>query len=405
MAEFRSFRGVRYDLDRADLADVTAPPYDVIGADDRAALIDRHPDNVVRIDLPGGGDTPDPYRTAASLLDEWRREGILVTDPDESLYVYRMDHVDETGTSRHTTGVFGALTLAAPGQAADGATPILPHEYTTPKAKSDRLDLMRATAANLSAVWALSPASGLTEALDVGRPPMASWSDGHGVHHALWQVTDRESVDAICELISSHPVVIADGHHRYETALTYQAERHAAGDGPGAYDAALFFVVELSEDELDVLGIHRLLSGLPDDIDLLESFAPFFDITDAPPVDASTPAAMAERESLVLVGPGRAWFLEPRAELLATARPLDTSRLDVALAALPPHELVYQHGVDHVVDAVTTGRAQYGVLVRPVSVADIVEVAHGGERMPPKSTFFHPKPATGVVFRCFDRPT
>lgn len=402
MADFRPFRGVRYDLDRADLADVTAPPYDVINADDRAKLVRRHRDNVVRIDLPLEDNGDDPYATAATVFSTWRREGVLVTDPDESLYIYRMDHTDELGRARHTTGVFGALTLERPGVSEGGRTPILPHEHTTPKAKSDRLDLLRSTHANLSAVWALSPAVGLTKALDVGRPPMASWSDDHGVHHQVWHVADAESIATICGLISSEPVVIADGHHRFETSLAYRDERHAAGDGPGGYDATLFYVVELSEEELDVLGIHRLIAGLPDGFDLVAALEPFFDIEPAPPVDSSITVAMAERGSLVLVGPDAAWYLTPKPELLESARPLDTSRLDTALASLPHHDLVYQHGVEHITTAVAKGDAQYGVLVRPVSVADIIDVAHGGERMPPKSTFFHPKPATGVVFRTFD---
>lgn len=402
MPGFRPFRGVRYDLDRADLAEVSAPPYDVIDAPDRARLIARSPDNVVTIDLPVAVDGVDPYEAAAHRFDTWRHEGILVTDPEDSFYVYRMDHVDELGRPRHTTGVIGALTLAPPGTWVDGATPILPHERTTPKAKSDRLDLLRATHANLSAVWGLSPAAGLTAALEVGRPPLASWVDDHGVSHALWQIVDRDTIATISALVESEPLVIADGHHRFETSLAYRDERHAAGDGPGGYDATMVYVVELADEELDVLAIHRLLAGLPDDFDVLAALDPFFEIAPAPAVDLSITTAMAERGSLVLVAPDQAWYLTPRPELLAQARDLDTSRLDVALAAFPPHELVYQHGVDHITARLTDGEAQYGVLVRPVSVGDIVEIAHGGERMPPKSTFFHPKPATGVVFRPFD---
>jgi len=316
--------------------------------------------------------------------------------------VYRMDHVDERGRPRHTTGVIGALTLAPPGASVDGATPILPHEHTTPKAKSDRLDLLCATHANFSPVWGLSPADGLTAALELGRPPLASWIDDHGVSHAVWQVADRDTLATISALVESEPVVIADGHHRFETSLAYRDERHAAGDGPGGYDATMVYVVELAEEELDVGGIHRLLAGLPKDFDVLGALDPFFEIAPAPTVDTSITTAMAERGSLVLVAPGGAWFLTPRPVLQAQARDLDTSRLDAALATFPAHDLVYQHGVEHITARLARGEAQYGVLVRPVSVGDIVAVAHGGERMPPKSTFFRPKPATGVVLRPLD---
>jgi hypothetical protein len=111
---------------------------------------------------------------------------------------------------------------------------------------------------------------------------------------------------------------------------------------------------------------------------------------------------MVERDALTLVLPDAAWFLVPRATAMAGVRDLDTSRLDVALAALPPHDLVFQHGVDQVVDRVRRGEAQAGVLLRPATVGQIIEIAHGGERMPPKTTFFHPKPRTGVVFRLLD---
>jgi uncharacterized protein (DUF1015 family) len=400
---FEPFRGLRYNLDRVDLADVTAPPYDVIDRDERAELVARHPDNVVQVDLPvadddhdDGGD--DPYAAAAARLGAWRHQRILVHDPEPSFYVYRMDHTDEQGRHRHTTGVIGALTLSPPGGVVEGEQPILPHEHTTPKAKSDRLELTRATGCNLSPVWGLSPSSGLSELLDTGHPPLAAWHDEHGVGHAVWQLTEPARLAAISAAIASEPIVIADGHHRYETALTFQREqRETAGEGP--WDATLVYVVELAEHELTVLPIHRLLGGLPPAFDLPGAFDPFFELSPAGPLDAATVERMSVDGVLMLVTPDGAWSLRPRPKVLEAARDLDSSRLDVALAALPPHEVSFQHGVDHVVARIRAGDAQAGVLLRPATVAQIVEIARGGDRMPPKTTFFHPKPRTGVVFR------
>ena len=393
MPTFQPFPGIRYDLDRSDPAVVTAPPYDVIDADQRAALAASDPHNVVRIDMPIDGD--DPYAAAGAAFAAWQDDGVLVTD-DPSFYVYRMDTTDETGTTRHTTGVFGALELSRPGEGG-----ILPHEHTTPKAKSDRLNLLRGAVANLSAVWALSPAAGLTGLLETGEDPAASWTDDEGTTHSLWIVDDPDRMAKISETVSGHPVVIADGHHRFETSLAYRDERReAAGtDTAGAADAVLTYVVELAEEQLTVLPIHRLIAGLPDGFDLRAALADFFTVTPTGPVDAGILSSMTGQGFLVLVEAGRASILTPRPEAMAGLRDLDTVRLDAALTTLPAHELVFQHGIENVVRLVDQGDAQAGVLLRPATVKQITAIAHGGERMPPKTTFFHPKPRTGVVFR------
>jgi uncharacterized protein (DUF1015 family) len=193
--------------------------------------------------------------------------------------------------------------------------------------------------------------------------------------------------------------VVADGHHRYETSLAYKAEREASEGEAGDAGATLAFLVELVEDELTVHAIHRLLSGLPNGFDLAAALAPWFEDAGPPPTDQPITATMQGAGCLTLVLPDRELLLRPRPEALADARDLDASRLDVALDALPDHELRFQHGVDNVRAAVASGAAQAGVLLRPVTVAQIEATAHGGERMPPKSTFFHPKPKTGLVFR------
>src|SRR3954468_10921734 len=150
-----------------------------------------------------------------------------------------MTSKDESGTTHHTLGVIGALGLEPPGEG-----DVLPHEQTTPKAKSDRLNLLRSTHANLSAVWGLSPATGLSALVDTGEPPAASWTDDDGVTHSLWIVQDPALIEKISATVASAPVVIADGHHRFETSLAYRDERRATDGEGGGYDSVMTYVVE-----------------------------------------------------------------------------------------------------------------------------------------------------------------
>jgi uncharacterized protein (DUF1015 family) len=394
MPRFEPFRGIRYDTTSLDPAVVTAPPYDVISPSDRTSLVDRAPANVVRIDLPVEG--ADPYGDAAALFAAWRADGTLVDDPEPSFTVYRMEAPDEDGVIRRTTGVIGALELSRPGEGG-----ILPHEFTTPKAKSDRLDLLRSTRANLSAVWGLSPAAGLSALLHSDDAPLCRF-EADGVTHTVWRITDADQIARIRDAVASHPIVIADGHHRYETSLAFRDERRETDGSGGAADAVMCFVVELADDELGVDPIHRLLSGLPADLDIRDAFEPFFTIEPFEITGVATVPRMQVAGGLALVLADSTWLLTPRPESMVGVRDLDSSRLDQALATLPEHSLVFQHGVDNVLDAVARGDAQAGVLLRPVTIDQIIEIAHGGERMPPKSTFFAPKPRTGIVFRSID---
>jgi uncharacterized protein (DUF1015 family) len=393
VARFEPFAGIRYDLDRSDLAQVIAPPYDVIDADQRAELAGRDPHNAVRIDLPSETDGAGRYELASELLEGWQAEGVLVTDERPSFTIYRMTSTDDAGVERRTTGTIGALELSPPG------TDILPHEHTTPKAKSDRLDLLRACHANLSAIWGLSLAKGLTDLLPVDGPPLADLVDEDGVRHTIWRVDDPATCATISAAVAEQPIVVADGHHRYETSLAYKGEREASEGDAGLAGATMAYVVELVEDELTVHAIHRLVTGLPPGTDIVAALAPWFDAVGAPPTHQTVTTAMAESGCLTLVLPDREVLLRPRPDALADARDLDSSRLDVGLAALPDHQLSFQHGVDNIRAAVRSGAAQAGVLLRPATIAQIEATAHGGERMPPKTTFFHPKPKTGLVFR------
>lgn len=396
MPDFEPFTGIRYDTTSLDPARVTAPPYDVISPEQREALVDGSPCNVVRIDLPvvdPQDPTADPYEAAAAQFERWRLEGVLVEDAVPSFTIYRMTTVDDSGIEQHTTGVIGALRLSRPEEGE-----ILCHEYTTPKARSDRLDLLGATDANLSPIWGLSPAVGLTALLTVDDTPLIEF-DADGVRHSVWRVDDDVRVDAIRSAVRSAPVVIADGHHRYETSLAHRERVRGTDGGSTGAEAVMCFVVELAEDQLSVGPIHRLITGLDHDLDLLGALREFFEIEpiDLPAVGVI--GVLEEAGALAVLSPGGAHLLRPRMERFADTRDLDSSRLDRALEGLDGITVTYQHGVDNVRAAVAQGSADLGVLLRPVTVAQIVAIAHGGERMPPKSTFFWPKPRTGVVLR------
>ncbi|MCI3949834.1 MAG: hypothetical protein K0R11_1768, partial [Acidimicrobiales bacterium] len=217
MPRFEPFPGLRY-RDDVDLDAVTAPPYDVISPAARAELAGRTAYNVVHVDLPDEAEGAGRYTGAAERLAVWEAEGVLVRDAEPRLYVYRMGYRDRDGRPRQTTGVLGALGLVPP---ADG---VLPHERTTPKAKTDRLELLRATATNLSPIWGLSLAEGLAELCEPTGPPLGRATDEDGVHHRFWPVTSPALIEALTERVASAPVVIADGHHRWETSIAYRDE-------------------------------------------------------------------------------------------------------------------------------------------------------------------------------------
>jgi uncharacterized protein (DUF1015 family) len=302
-----------------------------------------------------------------------------------------------------TNGVIGALGIDD-----ESAASILLHEETLAKAKSDRLELLAATRANLSPVWGLSLTPGLTKALGLTGPPQAEAVDSGGVHHELWVIGDRDVIAAIQDSVSASAVVMADGHHRYETARTYRrqrlAQRGPGGSDPGA-DLVMALIVEMTEDQVEVGPIERALSGLPDGLDLVDACSSWFDLTRVGDFDVRTTAALGASGALALVMASGTWILSPKdGTPEAAGSPLDSSMVALVIAELPDHQLEYLNSWEDGINAIETGRAQAVVLLRPVTVSQIAEWAVTGHRMPPKTTYFHPKPATGMVFRTLDTP-
>ena len=392
MPRFEPFQALRYGSS-IKLNDVCSPPYDVLSDADRLALANKHENNIVHIDMPLA-PSGNAYEHAASVLTQWISNGVMVRDNVPSFTLYRMQFTDSTGKPRNVVGVIGALEVVD-----EGAGGVLPHERTTPKAKTDRLELTRATDANLSPVWGLSLAHGLSNLLAEPGELVGSVIDDLGVIHSVERVVDGARIAAISSAISAHPVVIADGHHRYAISRTYRDEtRERLNSKSSGAELTMTYVNELIDEQLSVAAIHRLYQDISYK-ELAAALSPFFTINDADPVGPTTLSQMNERGSLCLVAKtGRTHWLTPIAEKFTGVRNLDSAYLEHALSNVQ-HEVRYQHGVTEVQHELQTSDATAAILIRPVSVAEIQRTANEGLLMPPKSTFFTPKLRTGFVLR------
>ena len=255
MADVRPLQALHYDLPAvSSLGDVTAPPYDVIDADARAALLARSPFNVVELDLPVAPEGADPYEHAAETLEEWTLQGILAADRDEALWALEQEYEGPDGR-RHTRRGF----LCRVGVTDYGPGLVRPHERTQPGPKEDRLRLTRATRHNLSPIFSLHEGNAwpILEP-SLGGEPWGEVTDPDGTVHRIWRVSDPEVLAAVTAELAGSELLIADGHHRYETARTYAEE--IGGEGPHRF--TLMALVSLEDPGLTVFGYHRLLTGL-----------------------------------------------------------------------------------------------------------------------------------------------
>ena len=438
MADIAPLTPLRYDLSRlpGGLASVVAPPYDVISPEERAALAARDPHNVVRLILPEG-DGDAKYPAAAELLDRWRTEGALVRDTQPGFYRYDQTFVPPGGDpSRPLTrrGFLGLVRLAAFSERV-----VLPHERTLSGPKEDRLKLFRATRTNLSPGFMLYRDAGneLGDALGSAEA-LAEFSTPDGVRHGLSKIVRRDAVHAIVQGVSRSSLLIADGHHRYETALRYSQEVDAAHPGAWTPDARLehrYFMTFLANGDdphLVVFPTHRHLHALPDFSfdDLLRAAAPLFDVTnlasgvDAETVLASLRGAGAKTPSVAAAaGDGRVALLSLRAGVSLDAhptlgkKPAVLRRTDVTVlhcgilehllhitpeAQAAKTNLWYPQDAGAALGALRGGRGQALFLMNATPVAQVRDVAEAGEVMPQKSTFFFPKVLTGLAIHTLD---
>lgn len=396
MARFLPFPAVHYAPD-ADLDAVIAPPYDVLSEADVDALEARHPHNIVHVDVPRERDGDGRYDRAGERYRAWLGEGVLVRDHDPSFVLYRMTFTDAAGRDRSIVGVLGGVEVEEYGHGG-----VLPHERITPKASTDRLDLTRATRANMSPVWGLSLAAGLTELLQEPGELMGQLTVD-GVTHRIERVTDADRIDAISAHVGTDDVLIADGHHRYGVAQKFRKEvREATGRTDTAAEETLIFISELVADQLSVEAIHRVYRGISGD-DLLAALGEAFETEPSGPISAESLAEMEARGCLCLMWPdGTGLWLTPKPGAFTGVRALDGVWLEHVLDATTA-EVGYQHGVHELHTLMATDpTVTAAVLIRPVSVAEIERTAREGVVMPPKSTFFTPKLRTGLVMRPLD---
>ncbi len=391
MPIFAPFLGLRFQTEI--LEESVAPPYDVLSDEEVATLRASSPSNVTWIDVPQAIDGPNPYEIAATKMAEWRSTGVVVSDDEPTFTIYRMTFTDETGVVRTISGVIGALEVVD-----DQAGGVLPHERTTPKASTDRLDLTIATQANLSPIWGRSRAPGGCVALCAPGVVLGLVWIGD-VTHTVERVSDQSRIAEIQRLVESADVLIADGHHRYGVARQFRT--YAQDREPQIADEAsttMVFVNEMSPEQLAVAAIHRLYTDV--DVTVLrEALLQSYNVIAEAPADEQVLQLMADNSAIALVsGKNIVELLVPRRDADLGDRDLDGARLETALTSIS-HSVRYQHGVSNVVSAVTSGQASAGILIRPVPFEEIVRTAEQGDLMPPKSTFFTPKLLTGLVIR------
>jgi len=413
VADIEPLRALRYDPARAGaLDDLVSPPYDVIDAADRAKLVGRSPHNVVAIDLPQASDGEDPYARAAQTFQSWRAQGVIVQDPEPALWALSQDYAGPDGRPRQRHGFFARVRVEN-----YGAGRIRPHERTHPGPKEDRLRLTRATQANLSPIFSLydDPGNAAWNAIapHTEAAPFGDVTDPAGTRHRLWRVGDPGTIENVRAALEDTELLIADGHHRYETARVYAEEI----GGEGAHRYVLMYLVALQDPGLEIFPTHRLLVGLDQRRReaLRDELERDWEIDDVDPDrlqpsgDGPVRAGYLER--------GRARMLSLRDQAIADAalpehaepyRRLDTAVLEalVLQGALNMTEddishlngLDYARSTDEARERVQSGDADAAFFMRSTPVEQVRAVAAAGETMPPKSTYFFPKVLTGLLF-------
>ncbi|MET0771039.1 MAG: DUF1015 domain-containing protein [Solirubrobacteraceae bacterium] len=415
MADITPFRALHYDLARTGgLAPVVAPPYDVIDPQQREALLARSPHNVVAIDLPQG---EDPYGTAAATLADWRADGVVVSDGAPALWALEQDYTGPDGLRRTRHGIFARVKVEdyGPGR-------IRPHERTHPGPKEDRLRLTRATHANLSPIFSLYDGDAWSPlAPHLAGEPLDAVTDEDGTTHRLWRVADPEAIAAARAALAPAELLIADGHHRYETARVFAQEPGA----PAGADHVLMCLVSLGDPGLTIFPTHRLLTGLDDArrVALRDAIMRDWEVEEVALEDLEPePAA----DGHVRIGyldahhgrPLRLTLKDPAtADAALPGRPDAYRRLDTAVTealllqgalGMSEDDISHFRGLDYArstpeaIERVRPGDVQAGLFMGPAPVELVREVAAAGEVMPPKSTYFFPKVLTGLVFNPLD---
>ncbi len=437
------FCGIRYNQEKiSSLETVVAPPYDEISHAQQEELYQRDPYNIVRLILgreyPEDGSQENKYLRSARQMGSWLEAGILMRDAEPSLYIYEQRYRLAAGEQRRRRGFIALAKLE------DFSTgKILPHEFTLAKPKQDRLDLLRATQAQLSQVFAFysdpqRTISQLLETETAERSPAASLTDDNGDWHGLWQLSEREKIAFVCQQMDDKAIFIADGHHRYETGLTYQKERRAAEGNsarPQSYDYIPMMFVNMDEserpeDNLTILPIHRLIRRLScfSWERIRRQLELYFQLETLEFSDSSSEgeqrrrmfslmAQNASRHSFGVYCGGNSYDVltlrdKEAAELqMGDKYSRSWKALDVAVLQTllidnmlrvrhvewNEDNLAYTTNADQAIRMVQEQKYQLAIFLNPTRVQQVKEVAVAGEKMPQKSTFFYPKLLSGLV--------
>jgi uncharacterized protein (DUF1015 family) len=439
MAKVKGFRALRYNLGAidADPADLLAPPYDVIDADEQDALYERHPANVIRLILNRQHDSDTAensrYTRAKRHMMDWLAEGILVQDAEPGLYAHHQTFTDATGTEHTRKGFLGAVRLATYDEEI-----VLPHERTLRGPKVDRLELMKACDSNLSPVFFLyddpdRKVDAVLEANLAVDDELDVATEHDGIRHQLWPVLNAEAQAEIADILEGTQVLIADGHHRYETALAYRDFRREVAEEPtedAPYEYVMAYMVNIHDPGLQVFPTHRVVHGVEDFdagelIDKLESAGVFKvrrlaqDLFDEPlrlkekleSAGETGPSFMLlskEAEGPILVQ----YTGDETADIFDADTPEPVRRLDVSIlhegiidrmlgiskeAQEAKTNLRYIKNLDDALAAKDGDDVQLVVLMNPTPVEQVVQVCKSGGKMPQKSTFFYPKILSGLT--------
>ena len=409
------FRGLRYEATKVEgLANVIAPPYDVIKPEERVALEARHPANIIRLILsqPRNDDTDDAnqYTRAATLMNQWIADGTLVQDATPRYYIYDQSFSAPNGKNYTRRALIGLVKL----QPFENRV-VLPHEKTHAGPKIDRLNLMRECHANLSPIFLLyaDPTGDIEQIMESftdAHPPEIDCTETFGSTHQLWCLDDAERNNEIQNLFSSKPLLIADGHHRYETALAFRDEM--AQTGLSGYGYMMVNLVRMESPGLAVLAIHRLLDNLSSN-QIAHAITKLPEVFEVHDIDTQA-NLMAKLDTLKGKSAAVGIYTADDKYRLLIPRSTEPRQLDVVLVqetlikemfqveTLADH-ISYTAYTDDATTHVKSGTGRVALLMNPTPVEQVLEVAMAGSIMPQKSTYFYPKMATGFVLNLLNR--
>lgn len=418
MAEIKAFKGMRYTSAAGDLNALVCPPYDIISDSQREKYIEENPYNIIRLELPKGGD--ERYREAGRTLREWLDKEILACDGEDSIYVYEM-LFSANGVRNRLKGFVSLVKLA---EFSEGI--VLPHEETLSKAKEDRFNLMSETFCNFSQIYSLymdgdGSVYGMIDGCSKGVPDMEV-TDPDGTVHRMWKVSDSGVIKDVTAAFKDKKLYIADGHHRYETALNFHKKQGTESSG---YIAMM--LVNMENKGLVVFPTHRIVKGLEsfNAEKVLEDCKPYFDIAEAPGEERMQAALNqfydeGKKSFAMYTGCGKCYVMTLKDGGAVKKLLPEMSEAYCGLDVTVLHSLVLERilGIDkenmanqknltytrsrqEALEAVDMDGADCSFILNPTKVSEIRDVAAAGEKMPQKSTYFYPKLITGLVMNNF----